>query len=322
MKNYLSIDGGGTKTAFLLCDENGKELARSVLGPANYVVNSLENVVETFSKGIQEVCTQAHIQEREINAGFVAIAGFKDIPEDVPVVTKVIDEAFPHLKLQLGNDVENALASSLLGEVGIHVIAGTGSIGLGYDNEEKFIRSGGWHHLFGGDEGSGYWIGAHLIQAFTKQADHREERTLLYDYLMEKYELLCPENILKLVIQLWNGERDKIASMSKDAAYLASQNDPCACAIFKRAGEELASIVKSIYKQCSFPDKIKISYSGGVFKSKQYLMPSFEKELKDIQYDLVEPQLEPVSGGIILAMKLDQCFICEEIIENLKKIKF
>ena len=69
---------------------------------------------------------------------------------------------------------------------GIHVIAGTGSIGLGFDKDSYYVRSGGWHHLFGGDEGSGYWIGCQLIRHFTMQADGREEKTMMFDYILEK----------------------------------------------------------------------------------------------------------------------------------------
>lgn len=318
MKNYLSIDGGGTKTAFLLCDENGKQLASCILGPANYLVNSLDGVISTFKEGVKQVCETAQIEEKDITSAFIAIAGFKDIPEDVPYVTHKVKEAFPLFECLIGNDTENALAGGLLGESGIHIIAGTGSIGLGLDLNGEYIRCGGWHHLFGGDEGSGYWIGAHLIQIFTKQADGRLPKTLLFSYLMDKYQLGCPENILKLVINEWQGSRDKIASMSKDAAYLASQNDYYACEIFAFAGKELANIVKAIYKQGSFSNKIKISYSGGVFKSKQYLLETFEKELNEIEFELIEPILEPVSGGIVLAMKMDNINIHDEITFNLK----
>lgn len=71
---------------------------------------------------------------------------------------------------------KNALAGSLLGKQGIHVIAGTGSIGLGFDKDSYYVRSGGWHHLFGGDEGSGYWIGCQLIRHFTMRRTEEKKK--------------------------------------------------------------------------------------------------------------------------------------------------
>ena len=39
MRRYLSVDCGGTKTAFLLCRETGELEAACTLGPGNYMVN-------------------------------------------------------------------------------------------------------------------------------------------------------------------------------------------------------------------------------------------------------------------------------------------
>jgi|GEM_PF-103723 len=270
MRRYLSVDCGGTKTAFLLCRETGELEAACTLGPGNYMVNGIDHVLSVLKDGILQICCQAAIAQSEITHSFIAIAGFKDIPADVPVLTRLVRETFPRMSITLGNDTENALAGSLLGKQGIHVIAGTGSIGLGFDKDSYYVRSGGWHHLFGGDEGSGYWIGCQLIRHFTMQADGREEKTMMFDYILEKYGLACPEEILRLVINEWKGERDKIASMSKDAYELAEQGDSAAAGIFKSAARELAKIVKGVYRNGNFDIPVYVSYSGGVFKAMKY----------------------------------------------------
>ena len=269
MRRYLSVDCGGTKTAFLLCRETGELEAACTLGPGNYMVNGIDHVLSVLKDGILQICCQAAIAQSEITHSFIAIAGFKDIPADVPVLTRLVRETFPRMSITLGNDTENALAGSLLGKQGIHVIAGTGSIGLGFDKDSYYVRSGGWHHLFGGDEGSGYWIGCQLIRHFTMQADGREEKTMMFDYILEKYGLACPEEILRLVINEWKGERDKIASMSKDAYELAEQGDSAAAGIFKSAARELAKIVKGVYRNGNFDIPVYVSYSGGVFKANE-----------------------------------------------------
>lgn len=319
MKYYLSVDSGGTKTDFLLTDEKGCKCAQCTLGPANYLVNGLDEVLRIYRKGIDEIAQQASISENEIVAAFIAMAGFGDIPEDVERVTKITQDTFPSIKIQLGNDTDNAISGSLLGESGIHVIAGTGSIGLGIDLTGRNIRSGGWHHLFGGDEGSGYWIGCQLLVHFTKQADGREEKTQLYDYLIDKYNLGMAENILDLVIVKWGGQRDKIASLSYDVSILASQNDPCALRIFEATAKELAQIINAIYHLGEFSETAKVSYSGGVFKSLQFFKNTLLDEL-DFKVDFVDPALMPLPGGSILAMKQDSIELTEEIIENLKRI--
>ena len=318
MARYLSVDCGGTKTAFLLCREDGTAEAGCILGPANYMVNGTDAVLSILKDGILKVCMQAGIGQSDIAGAFIAIAGFGDVPGDVPVITRLVEEAFPRIPLAIGNDTENALAGSLLGKQGIHIIAGTGSIGLGIDLDGRYIRSGGWHHLFGGDEGSAYWIGCQLLVHFTKQADGREEKTDLYGYMMEKYKLDCPEDILKLVITDWQGKRDKIAGLSRDVSELAEQGDPKAIEIFRCASVELGLIVEGIFSRGNFDSPVNISYSGGVFKSMKYLRPGLEETLTDVPHQLCEPQLLPVAGGILLACWKSGGSISEEMTENLK----
>lgn len=321
MRRYLSVDCGGTKTAFLLCRENGETEASCVLGPANYMVNGTEAVLSILKEGILQICCQAEIGQSDITGGFIAVAGFGDVPADVPVITQMVEKTFPRVRLTLGNDTENALAGSLPGRRGIHIIAGTGSIGLGIDRQGKHVRSGGWHHLFGGDEGSAYWIGCQLLEHFTKQSDGREKKSRLYEYVLKTYSLECPEDILKLVITEWKGKRDKIAGLSKDVFVLAEEGDSNAVEIFGKAAEELALIVKGILRQGTFEYPVHISYSGGVFKAMKYLEKSFEDSLKEIPHIVCEPKLLPVEGGILLACEKSGGVVTEEMIKNLREAR-
>lgn len=142
------------------CAVKREELeAACTLGPGNYMVNGIDHVLSVLKDGILQICCQAAIAQSEITHSFIAIAGFKDIPADVPVLTRLVRETFPedvdHSRERYGK-CTGRISSR---KTGNHVIAGTGSIGLGFDKDSYYVRSGGWHHLFGGDEGSGYWIG-------------------------------------------------------------------------------------------------------------------------------------------------------------------
>ena len=320
MSNYLSVDCGGTKTAFLLCNEEGERKAFCVLGPANYMVNGVENVMMVLRDGVERLCAQAGICLEEIRSGFIAMAGFGDVPDDIPELVRRVEELMPGICLVLGNDTDNAMAGSLPGGQGIHIIAGTGSIGLGCDRNRKRIRSGGWHHLFGGDEGSAYWIGCRLLQHFTKQADGREVKSELYSYMMEAYQLSSAEMLLDLVINRWEGKRERIASLSVHASELAKRGDTHALEIFAEAARELALIVRSIYVQGEFDAPLYISYSGGVFKAMEYLRKPFEEALTDIEHMIVKPRLSPVAGGILLALEQVGEELAKDGIENLGRL--
>lgn len=318
MKSYLSIDCGGTKTAFLLCGENGEIEASCLLGPGNYLVDGLEAVLKVLREGIEQICKQSGQKHQGIVRTFIAIAGFGDIPNDMDRVRQRVCSEFPGMNITIGNDTENALAGSLTGKCGIHVIAGTGSIGLGLDEKRNYIRSGGWHHLFGGDEGSAYWIGCRLLWHFTRQADGREKKSILYSWMMEKYRLECPENVLDLVLNQWKGERSRIAGLSVDVFELAEKGDQNAIIIFEEAGRELAAIARSIYERGDFRPPVPISYSGGVFRALKYMENSLEEELLSVPHMLMPPQLLPIGGGILLACEKDGKKPDNEMLEKLR----
>ncbi len=318
MSSYLSIDCGGTRTDFLLTDEKGRRMAFSTLGPGNYMVCGLDQVIRTLKTGTRTIMEESGVWPEQMET-YIAMAGYGDVPEDMEKVKKAVREALPNCGVYIGNDTENAIAGSLIGKSGIHLISGTGSIGLGVDLEERRIRCGGWHHLFGGDEGSAYWMACLLLQHFTKQADGREERTILYDHIMDRYHLSSPQQILKLVIEDWGGARDRMAGMSRDVYELALQNDPYALEIFERGAEELFEVVESIKKQGNFADPTAVSYSGGVFATGSLIVNPLRKRLESIHCDLRAPALSPLGGGILLAMSQSGQLPSDALIRNLRE---
>ncbi len=316
IKYYLSIDCGGTKTAFLVTDQYGNFAAYRKGPPANYIVNGLDSV----SSMLQKFTSQ--IQEQDLNGGFidtafVALAGYGDVPSENEIVRKRITEALKIPRICIGNDTENAIAGSLLGNSGIHIISGTGSIGIGIDEKGNEIRCGGWHHLFGGDEGSGYWIGCKLLQHFTKQADGREEKTLLFDLVTDSLKLNSPQEVLEVVIEHWNGDRDKIASLSKIVSEGANKGDINCLNIFREAATELSMIIASISRQGNFINPISVSYSGGVFRSADLLLKPLASQLGD-QFQLVSPILSPQAGGIVKCLAMNKEPLDHQIISNLR----
>ena len=183
-------------------------------------------------------------------------------------------------------------------------------------------RSAGWHHIFGGDEGSAYWIACRLIQHFTKQSDGREPKTALYEAVKTQYHLQEDSDILTTCVVNWNFDRTRVAAMSQTVFTLAKQNDPVAMKIFQEAAKELADIYLAIYRHLPFTSKnIPVSYSGGVFKSGSYILEPLKEYLSiEPTLTLTAPILSPDAGSIILAMQYDNRLIDEKIIQNLRTL--
>lgn len=315
---YISVDCGGTKTAFVLANELGVKLADCVLGPGNFLVTGVDKVTDTIVEGVNLLCEKVNIKPSDLTMVLIASAGY-----NTDRGNQEYDEACKEkykFNYSITSDVSNAMKGSLLDNEGIHLIAGTGSIGKGFDGKEVKPNVGGWGYYCGSDEGSGYWIGAKLLNHFERQADGREERTLIYDYIMNKYNLKNDREIITVIIKELENKRDKIATLAKDTAELCKQGDEAAKQIMFEAGLELAKLAKAIYKRDHYSDPVTISYSGSVFKSEEYLRPGIEEELKDIPHIFRAPILSPLAGGILLAIEQAGNAYTDETIDNLKNI--
>ena len=59
MKTYLGVDGGGTKTEFVLIDESGAVLARHQEGSAYYLEIGVDGLRAMLARGIGSTLAQA-----------------------------------------------------------------------------------------------------------------------------------------------------------------------------------------------------------------------------------------------------------------------
>lgn len=169
MKYYIGIDGGGSKTIFAISGEDGKILGTVMAGSAFYKQIGEEGVIELLKNGVKEVCAFAEGENTKIASVCFGMPAWGESPANDKVIEQKILSTFPEWNIQIVNDCEMGWAGSLLAKPGINIVAGTGSIAFGKNEDGKTARSGGWSEWFG-DEGSGYWLGMKCVQLFTRQA--------------------------------------------------------------------------------------------------------------------------------------------------------
>lgn len=309
---FLGIDGGGTKTSFLLCDERGKKLGNYTTSTCHYYTIGHSGVTKIMKAGADKLLKG--IDRTKVFA-CVGTTGFGDIQKYDQLIVNAIKKGLG-VSTVVYSDTANALAGALGLKDGINIIAGTGSVAVGL-KDNNYAKSGGWHHLFLGDEGSAYWLACALIKEFTYQSDGRHEKTILYSYLYNYYNMKNDDDILKLILYDYQEDRAKIAAMAKHLPILAEKNDKYAKEIYHNAVDEYMNLILAVKKQLNF-DKVNCSYTGGVFKSIQLFKDEFTQKLQNHNVTLIKPILTPLEGSILLAMK-DHLEINAEIINNLKK---
>lgn len=318
---FLGIDGGGTKTEFLIIDNKGNILGHTIEGTCHYKQTSMENFRDIMDKGIKEVCRQVNISPSEIDYSFVGIPGYGEIPEDIESLESIVEEILSSKNYECGNDALVAWAGSLGCQPGINIVAGTGAIGYGVDKNGNIVRSSGWGP-FCGDEGSAYWLGKKVIEIFGKEADGRLEKTALYQIVKEELNIIDDFQLLDIVLNKLQEKRQEIAKFAKMLYKAAKENDKIAIETYSNAAYEHYLTTKAIVEKLDFSqdEEILVSYSGGVFNAEEYVLKPFKEKLKGYKENikLIKPILKPVSGGALYAFKLHGGEI-HSIIDNLKK---
>lgn len=317
---YLGVDGGGTKTAFMLINGEGKILGHLIKESCHYKQVGIEGFSRILEDGINEVCKKVHIDINDIEFSFFGLPGYGEIIQDAKVMEIKVKNILKTDCLKCGNDVEAGWAGSLACKPGINIVAGTGAIGVGVNKYGKVARSSGWGH-FCGDEGSAYWLGKKAIEIFGKESDGRLEKTPIYEIMRKELEIDRDFDLIELVLDKYCMDRGKIAELAKLIFLAAKAGDKYAITTFEEAAYELSLVIYSIIKQLNFnpEDELPISYSGGVFKSGKFILAPLEKYIlkthKNIK--IVKPKLHPVTGAALYALKIRGKEFDEKVISKL-----
>src|SRR4029077_14955690 len=119
---------------------------------------------EAIARGVASLTERPDI----VCAGFAGAAR----PDSAAFYTQVLESLIPGAHIIIESDAFIASLGAIGIDPGILLIAGTGSIVIGRDNNRNMFRVGGWGPPFG-DEGSGFWIGREAVRAALRSMDVR-----------------------------------------------------------------------------------------------------------------------------------------------------
>ena len=159
---YLGIDGGGSKTTFLLVDEYYNEVCHLQSGPSNWMSVGQEAAQTAIREGLSRLTETPNV----ICAGFAGVAR----PEGAAFYKEVLSSLEPKATIIIESDAFIASIGAIGVDPGLLLIAGTGSIVIGRSRTGTMFRVGGWGPHFG-DEGSGFWIGREAVRAALRSLD-------------------------------------------------------------------------------------------------------------------------------------------------------
>lgn len=314
---FLGIDGGQSHTEAIIADENGGILGRGLGGASNHAEipggrDRLEKAIKNSVGAALESANLPPLSETFFTAAHCGMTGGAIYKEEI------IGAIIKAKNLAVGHDMPAALFGATAGKPGVVVIAGTGSVVFGVNENGDQMRAGGLGYLFS-DEGSGFWLAAQMIRLAIKEQDFLTPNRGILKLVLEFFGR---KKIRELTDDFYNAKisRDEIASLAKRAHEAAAEgNETIRQQIIYGVGV-LAESVCSVAQRLNFNDEFPVAGVGGMFRAK-LTNECFEKILgeKLPAAKFVKPRFGPVIGALLLAYRQAEIEITEELLRNLEK---
>ncbi len=302
MKYYIGVDGGASKTAALVVDENGATHGTGLAGASNHLRVGIEEATRNIERAVNKALVEAGVAIRNVEYAYCGIAG-----SDHPVHRqRVIDSLrlfFPHGNFIVDTDARIALTGAVGFGPGVVVIAGTGSVAFGRNANHDEARAGGWGPTLG-DEGSGFWIAREGLSAIVRAHDGRGFATKMISLLCDEYDMCSPDDLPRFVYATTT-QADDIARYGKLVVEAAQAGDDVSRDILLRGGSELAECVLAVARKLHMTDsEFSVAYVGGAFHAGDLLLGPMRLRLnRDAPgATLTPPQKTPVEGAAMMAM--------------------
>jgi len=298
----IGVDGGGTKTHGIITDIDGNIIAESITSSSNFQMLGAEPVAKLLVDLIYELVEKAKCKFSDVKLAVLGLTGAGREKDREKIYNAIIlhskNQNLQIPEIIIETDARIALEGALMGQPGIILIAGTGSVMFARDVNGEIHRVGGWGRFIG-DEGSAFVIGREALRAVAKYIDGRGEETILKKMIFEKFEI---NDLMQIVSGIYSGEFDiaKVAPIVMEAVELG---DYVAKEILDEACDELFYHIEAMTKKTNFGEKINLVLLGGVLQNENYVSKKLRNMVKEKlpNVNLLEPLASPAYGGIVYA---------------------
>lgn len=300
---YLGVDGGGTKTKFVVVTADGRVVKHTTKSGSNPNDIGFSAVKALITEAIQELL----IEFPSIKGIFFGIAGM-DSGTYASELTAVLKRQYPQIAIRMENDAYNLFG--LEDTADIVVISGTGSVVFHKDNG-TCRRLGGWGYLFN-DAGSAFDIAKDAICHALEEEDLLEVPSCLSRLLLQK---MNTGTVWEHIDTLYKGGKPYIAGFASVVFDAYQKNDSAAIEIIDRNAKKLAKLINVAAQRCS-PNAVAVA-SGGLFEHYPDIMTHHIGQYSNVR--LVISKMSPVYGACKNACAIAGCQVSDSFFETFSK---
>ncbi len=292
-KLLIGIDGGGTHSTAVAAYPDGRIAAVTEGGGLNFHNSGVETVRLRLEGMVDELCRQCGCDAEEVCVGMSAL----DAPADDATTAAFCTGMFKPEQLDLQSDAYIALMGFTLGQPGVIVICGTGSMLLMLDGQGRQIAAGGWGYLLG-DAGSGYTLAREGLLAVIDASEGTGPATPLTEDTLSYFNVQVPRGLIDRVYDPASTP-DKLAGFARHVLCRAHAGDPVARDILQRNMHRLANTAAHLI--ASTPEAAKIGLYGGIFQHSELAVGLFTQAVQSLapQAEICRLEYPPELGALI-----------------------
>lgn len=317
----IGVDGGGTSTRVALATDQGHVLGLGTAGSGNYHDVGVEVVRSHIDQSLAQAWKIAGLHPQQVDAAFLGLGSVASA-EDRAAIRQVAEDLSLTVNgnVKVDHDLRAALAGGLVGKPGIILIAGTGSSCFGLSTDGRTWRSGGWGALLD-DVGSSGWLGVQSMVAAVREHDGRGKPTVLSSRVLNILGINDIDQILHRVDSEGLTRRET-GSLAKLVTGAAAEGDLVAQEIIAAGTDELSILIATVADRLDLNeslDVVPVAVTGGLTKAGDVFLEPLRKAVKNRapRCEVIEPQLPPVMGAVLIALQSLGIDPSQEIVNNL-----
>lgn len=304
MSYYIGVDGGGTKTAYALFDED-KKIVAMVKGPGSNHENmegSFDEAADIIWDGLKKLVKEAGISLKEVSFTLMGLAGIDHPYQHDEMQKRLLDYGLENFEIY--NDGFIVVKAGSTGPAAIGFNCGTGTCCNAIDSDGKMLQLAGLSE-FSGDVGNGHWIASRTYRIVYDDVYLGLRKTAVTKMVFDEYSLSSKEEFLALVSKFEEEDADSFIMRLIDFFFDAAKlGDKVVLDIIDEMAERGAALIAAHLNTLNFTDDVvEVVLSGSIhtkLPSEIYLKALMDKAVKASgrKLNFIKLTQPPVTGCV------------------------
>lgn len=306
MKKYIiGVDGGNTKTDYLLYDVEGNfvdGLRSSTCSHEAPSVGGFDGAYQIMNDRIKELLSRNNLCMNDVQAGVFGLAGV-----DAPFQKKALEEAVEKIGFKeyaVVNDGFLGIKAASTTGTGVCSINGTGTVNVGIDENGNWMQVGGIGYV-AGDEAGGSFLARAAVRIAFDECFRFGPKTNVTKDVFEMYQIEDKKDFSNAIV----GKKVDSTFLIKSLFNNANLGDALAIEVLETAGLNMGKSISGVITEINIKEPIQVIMAGSVWAkaTNDAMFNSFKKTVlgltnKECEFIILnEP---PVLGAILWGLEI------------------